>query len=234
MSKIERETDFFEEDDLATNPAPRVPICLCLDTSGSMEGRRCEELRKGVERFYNSIKSDDVAVNSAEVCIVTFGGKAKCISEFKTLSQITELPAFDVAGETPLGEAVNLALDKLDARKEEYKDNGVDYFQPWLVIMTDGYATGLQSEFDRAVKRVETLVKDRKLTVFPIGVGSSADMEGLNKLSPKRQALKLRGLNFKEFFEWLSQSVCRVSQSVVGEKITLDVEAIKAWSEIDF
>ena len=27
-SKIERETDFFEEDDLATNPAPRVPICL--------------------------------------------------------------------------------------------------------------------------------------------------------------------------------------------------------------
>ena len=59
-------------------------------------------------------------------------------------------------------------------------------------------------------------------------------MEGLNKLSPKRQALKLRGLNFKEFFEWLSQSVCRVSQSVVGEKITLDVEAIKAWSEIEF
>ena len=232
MDRIERETDFFEEDDLATNPAPRVPICLCLDTSGSMEGRRCEELRKGVEKFYNSIKADEVAINSAEVCIITFGGKAKCISEFKTLSQITELPSFDVRGETPLGEAVNMALDKLEDRKEEYRENGVDYFQPWLVIMTDGFATGLQSEFDRAIKRVGKLVEARRLTIFPIGVGSSADMEGLNRLSPKRKALKLKGLNFQDFFEWLSQSVCRVSQSVVGEKITLDVEAIKSWSEL--
>ena len=224
--------DFLEEDDLATNPTPRVPICLCLDTSGSMEGKRCEELRKGVEKFYNSIKADEVAVNSAEVCIVTFGGRPKCITNFRTLSQITELPSFEVRGETPLGEAVNLALDKLEERKQEYRDSGVDYFQPWLVIMTDGYATGAQSEYDRAVMRISKLVEGRKLTVFPIGIGSGADMEGLNKLSPKRAALKLRGLNFKDFFEWLSQSVCRVSQSVVGEKITLDVEAIKSWSEL--
>jgi hypothetical protein len=39
MSKIERETDFFEEDDLATNPAARVPICLCLDTEESSSQR---------------------------------------------------------------------------------------------------------------------------------------------------------------------------------------------------
>lgn len=232
MNKMERDIDFLQENDLATNPASRVPICLCLDVSGSMEGKRCEELRKGVERFYNSIKEDEVAVNSAEVCIVTFGGKAKCISDFTTVSTMTELPAFEVRGETPLGEAVNMALDSLEARKQSYRDNGIDYFQPWLVIMTDGYPNGDPLEFEKACKRIKNLVETKKLTIFPIGIGQSASMEDLNKLSPKRPALKLRGLNFKEFFEWLSQSVCRVSQSVVGDKITLDVDAIKSWSEL--
>lgn len=230
---MNREMDFFSgENDLAVNPAPRVPICLCLDTSGSMEGDRCEELTKGVEKFYNSIKADDVAVNSAEVCIVTFGGSAKCISEFKTVDMITELPAFEVRGETPMGEAVNLALDKLENRKKQYRDNGVDYFQPWLVIMTDGYPNGRESEFKRAAERISKLTKDKKLTIFPIGVGKEADMDALNMLSPNRPALKLKGLNFKDFFEWLSQSVCRVSQSVVGEKVELDVDSIKTWSEL--
>lgn len=231
-TKMEREMSFLEENDLATNPAPRVPICLCLDVSGSMEGQRIQELRKGVEKFYNSIKTDEVAVNSAEVCIVTFGGVAKCISEFKTVDLITELPAFEVRGETPLGEAVILSLDKLDARKNEYRKNGIDYFQPWLVIMTDGNPNGSEAVFEKAVRKIDVLVTAKKLTIFPIGVGSQANMDALNKLSPKRTALKLKGVNFKEFFEWLSQSVCRVSQSVVGEKITLDVEAIRSWSEL--
>lgn len=229
---MSREMDFFSGDDLASNPSPRVPICLCLDTSGSMEGDRINELIKGVERFYNSIKADDVAVNSAEVCIVTFGEKVKCVAEFSTVDFVTEIPAFEVRGQTPLGEAVNLALDKLEKRKKEYQNNGVDYFQPWLVIMTDGFPTGKEAEFNRAAERIKKMTSEKKLTIFPLGVGKEADLNALNKLSPNRPALKLKGLNFNDFFEWLSQSVCRVSQSVVGEKITLDEDAIKSWIEL--
>ena len=72
-------------EDLVNNPTPRVPICLCLDTSGSMgvvegeyvatgetvyeDGRtwnvvtggtsRIDELQKGVEQFYEAIREDE-------------------------------------------------------------------------------------------------------------------------------------------------------------------------------
>ena len=38
----------IDEDDLATNPTPRVPICILLDTSSSMEGAPIDELNGGL------------------------------------------------------------------------------------------------------------------------------------------------------------------------------------------
>lgn len=76
------------------------------------------------------------------------------------------------------------------------------------------------------------MVNSRKLTVFPIGIGSYADMGTLAKFSPNRSPLKLQGLKFKEFFEWLSKSVSKTSQSTPGENIKLDVEGIKGWGEL--
>ena len=35
-------------EDLVNNPTPRVPVCLCLDVSGSMSGSAIDELNQGV------------------------------------------------------------------------------------------------------------------------------------------------------------------------------------------
>lgn len=76
------------------------------------------------------------------------------------------------------------------------------------------------------------MIEERKLTIFPIGIGANADMNILNKFSPKRSALRLQGLKFKEFFQWLSQSVSKTSQSTPGETIPLDIEGIRGWGEL--
>lgn len=59
-----------------------------------------------------------------------------------------------------------------------------------------------------------------------------ADMKALAEFSPMRSPLKLKGLKFREFFEWLSQSVSTTSQSIAGESISLDFEGIKGWAEL--
>ena len=133
---------------------------------------------------------------------------------------------------TPMGEAVNMALDLLDRRKNEYKDKGVDYYQPWLVLMTDGAPNGNSGELSRAIQRTVALVNSRKLTIFPIGIGTEADMDTLAQFSPNRAPLKLQGLKFREFFSWLSKSVSKTSQSTPGENVKLDVEGIKGWGEL--
>lgn len=219
-------------EDLVNNPTPRVPVCLCLDVSGSMSEEPIDELNQGVKLFYDAIKDDEVALYSAEVCIVTFGGSgASCIVDFASLELQPQPPHLSASGMTPMGEAVNLALDLLEKRKEEYKDKGVDYYQPWLVLMTDGEPNGNSRELQTAIERTCSMVNSKKLTVFPIGIGSDADMGTLAMFSPNRTPLKLQGLKFKEFFEWLSKSVSQTSQSTPGENVKLDVEGIKNWRE---
>ncbi|MCL2377943.1 MAG: VWA domain-containing protein [Defluviitaleaceae bacterium] len=247
-------------DDLVNNPAARVPICLCLDTSGSMgrvvggdireTGRQefrdgqmwnivtggvsaIDELMGGVKVFYDDIRNDEVAMYSAEICVITFGGNApRLIEDFTTVDRQPNLPELVAHGETPMGEAVNLALDRLESRKQEYRDRGVDYYQPWLVLMTDGTPNGSPHDLQRAIARTQELVNNKKLTIFPVGIGDEADMNMLRNFSPKRSPLKLKGANFRQFFQWLSQSVSRTSQSMPGENISLDIEGIKGWAEL--
>lgn len=219
-------------EDLVNNPTARVPVCLCLDTSGSMEGMPIDELNEGVRLFYEAIREDETALYSAEVSIVTFGGDAQCVVDFASLEVQPNVPMLTANGMTPMGEAVNMSLDLLERRKNEYKDRGVDYYQPWLVLMTDGAPNGDSAELSRAINRTVDLINQKKLTVFPVGIGSDADMDVLAQFSPKRSPLKLRGLKLREFFAWLSKSVSKTSQSIPGESVKLDVEGIKGWGEL--
>ncbi len=198
---------------------------LCLDTSASMQGDPIDELQKGVELFYDEVGRDEIARYSAEIAIVTFGGRVDVMADLAEKAPLN----LQAAGNTPMGEAVSTALDVLDQRKRQYQKTGVDYFQPWLVLMTDGIPT---DDISEAADRVSGMVIQEKLSLFPIGVGADADMETLRRFSPKRSPLRLRGLSFRSFFEWLSQSVQRVSASIPGEKVPLDEEGIKGWSEV--
>ena len=218
-------------EDLANNPTPRLPVSLCLDTSGSMRGEPIAELNKGVQLFYKSLLSDATALYSAEVGVITFGGSVNNLVDFTTLVLQPECPALSTTqGKTPLGEAVNMALDLLDERKTDYQNKGVDYYQPWLVIMTDGLPNGDASELMRAIERTRKLTEERKLTIFPVGIGQNANAKVLNALSPHRTALKLNGLRFQEFFQWLSKSVSITSQSMPGEDVFLPT--IGEWGKV--
>ncbi len=219
-------------DDLVENPTPRVPVSLCIDTSGSMMGEKIRELVEGVNLFYDAIEADDDAHDAAEISIVEFNSGASLIQDYASIERLQRIDAINPTGVTFLGEGVNLALDTLEKRKSVYSGSGVLYYQPWLVLMTDGQPNGDARELERAVQRVTDLVTAKKLTVFPIGIGSDADMGVLARFSPNRPPLRLRGLNFKEFFEWLSKSVSRVSRSTPGDTVKLDLEGLAGWAEL--
>jgi uncharacterized protein YegL len=215
-------------EDLLENPTPRVPICLVLDCSGSMSGQPIDELNKGVEQFFQAILDDEVARYSAELSVVTFGGSVSTLIDFNSLDKV-QPPHLHASGGTPMGEAVQKAIQLLDNRKNDYKNAGVDYYQPWMVLMSDGAPT---DSIEYSSKLACDLVNERKLTIFPIIIGDDQGAKEIAKFSPKRPPLRLKGLNFKEFFEWLSKSVSRVSQSTPGETVELDLEGIKSWGTL--
>lgn len=131
-----------------------------------------------------------------------------------------------------IGEAVNRSLDLLEKRKDEYKKSGVDFYQPWLVLVTEQQSNYHGEEYCRAVCRTAELVNANKLTVFPIIIGRKLNLNALSQFSPKRSPLHLQGLKFKAFFQWLSQSVFKIYQPNSGKSIKLDVEGIQGWGEL--
>jgi len=207
-------------EDLITNPTTRLPVCLCLDVSYSMNGKPLQELVKGVHNFFQAIKDDEIAKYSVELSIVIFHDNAEVILDFASIDR-QKLPRLKAQGTTSMGKGVNLALDILETRKSEYSNRGIDYYQPWMVLMSDG---GPTDNINSAVQKVKELIKKKKLTLFPVALGSGANVQILRKFSSLQNNSVLRVTtpeNFREFFQWLSQSVSVASQSTPGENPVL-------------
>ena len=220
--------NYAGDDDLIINPSSRIPVCLVLDVSGSMYD--CiERVEEGVERFYESVRNCETAKDSCEIAIVTFGSDVNVLEDFSLVE--TKKPVHLTAtGGTDMTGGVSKALELLEQRKEDYKRNGVDYYQPWIVIMTDGCPNDPESLRKEQQKMLE-MESNRKLTTFVLAIGDDTDMEILSGFS-KRSPLHLKELKFEQFFEWLGKSVSVVSTSQVGDKVKLDVSTIDEWAEI--
>jgi uncharacterized protein YegL len=200
-------------DELTDNPTARVPVCLALDTSGSMMGKKIDELNAAVSTFFRVIREDEMASIAAEIAVVTFGEKATKVLDFSGIER-QHVPAFKADGYTPMGQAVNMSIDMLEQAKRVYSEMGVDYFQPWLVLMTDGEPT---DDITIAVQRCQKMVNNRKLTVFPIAIGKDANLAVLGQFSPRLKPIRIEATELKRFFSWLSKSVNAVSLSNPGD-----------------
>lgn len=204
-------------DDLLCNPAPRLPIAVILDTSGSMAGRPLEELQEALARFLDELAGDADASASADLAVITVGGDVAVQRPF-ALAASGGVPALEADGATPLGAGIGAALRLLDERKTQYRAAGTPYYQPWLVVLTDGAAT---DDTARARSQTARLVRERKLTVFPVGVGPHADLDQLQALAGGVRPMRLQGLAFGAFFRWLSASVACASRSTPGQGVAL-------------
>ena len=197
---------------------------------------RLDTLEKGIKQFYDAIYDDENARYAAEISIVTFDNEARMITDFSRVEYDDireEIPDLSANGNTSLGAGVNLALDLLEKRKEEYKKKGVDYYQPWLVIMTDGEDNGSVTELERARNRIHDLVNQKKLSVFPFIIGTEEGMHTLEQLSPAQKPMRIGITQIKGLFDWLGKSISQVSSQSVGcnEPIKLEEYEVTAWDQ---
>lgn len=217
---------------LADNPEPRCPCVLVLDTSGSMAGEAIEQLNSGVQLLVNELAADGLASKRVDLAIVNFGRAVQIAADFTAPVAFTP-PHFSASGSTPMGEAVVRACEMIDARKEAYRRAGLQYYRPWIFLITDGEPTDLKSaHWDKAVKWVHEGEASRRLLFFGVAV-REANQKLLNALCPpNRPSVKLEALRFSELFRWLSSSLKSVSCSQPGaEKLRLP--SPEAWLSID-
>jgi uncharacterized protein YegL len=216
----------LDQVEFVDNPEPRCAVVLLLDTSYSMSGQPISELNAGIRAFEQATKEDDLASLRVEVSIVTFGGHVSVVQPFVTVGNF-ESPTLTVNGNTPMGAAVDKGLALINERKETYKQNGVDYFRPWLFLITDGAPT---DSWEAAAERLKQEEGRKGVSVFCIGV-ENANLQTLSRFSNVRAPVKLKGLAFRELFIWLSKSLSSVSQARPGEQVELPPS--EAWTQFD-
>ncbi len=215
----------FHTTEFSDNPQPRCPCVLLLDVSGSMNGEPIDELNRGLATFRESLLKDSLAAKRVEVAVVTFG-PVHIEQPFIGAMQFYP-PTLQTQGVTPMGEAINQAISLVEERKQEYRANGIQYYRPWILLITDGAPTDAWANAAMAIKAGES---EKKFMFFSVGV-QGADMNVLSQISV-RPPLSLKGLKFQELFRWLSSSLQAQSRSTFGDKVTLQAPSEAGWTDI--
>lgn len=209
--------------EFADNPEPRCPCLLLLDVSGSMQGQPIAELNAGLTTFKDELAADALAMKRVEVGIVTFG-PVQVALPFQGAASFYP-PHLAAQGDTPMGAAIKQGLEMVRQRKNEYRNNGISYYRPWVFLITDGGPTDEWASAAAAVREGEA---SKAFAFFAIGV-QGANMETLQQISV-REPLLLDGLRFRDLFRWLSSSLRSVSRSIPGAEVPL--QSPQGWASV--
>ena len=187
---------------------PGKTVYVDQTVAGYVEGGTTyiEEVMDGIKKFYEAILDDDIACDACECAIVTFNDSPKLYEGFDTVDNKT-VPDLsnEPKGNTNVTPALEMCLDLLEKQKQFYKSNRIGYYQPWLVVFSDGLAT---DDVSRIQYRLMNLQDNEKLTVYTMAL--SDDVELLNHLSgysKKRPIVCKDASTIKKFFDFLAKSV---------------------------
>ena len=213
-----------------TNPAPRCPVVLLLDTSGSMSGTPINELNQGVRQFLEETRNDEAAGMSVELEVVTFADHAMRAIPFTPITRVNTPSPFMAGGMTSMGAALRMATADLKARRDLYRRTGVSSYRPWVVLMTDG---GPNDEWWDAAHEMRTMGERGRIQYIGIEIGGQADHRTMCQILPASPGpVRLQGLRFREFFRWLTDSLRSVSRSTPEQENQVMFGDVRSWADL--
>jgi uncharacterized protein YegL len=205
----------------------RLPLMLCLDTSGSMKGAPIAALNEALAGWSAELRSDVQLKTTVQVAMVTFGhggvqvwqgrepwSSASGAAPFVPASEFYP-PQLAAGGVTLLTEAVELALRHVYAYKGWLKSHGYTYYRPLVFLLTDGIPTdanGRESpSWQRLVPDLAAGRRDNGFEFYAIGVGNLTPQgeQVLSTLVPGGFRI-LGGFPFRSLLRLLSATIEKV------------------------
>ena len=215
----------FEE-----NQEERCAILLCLDRSSSMSGQAIEELDEAVRQFTRDLNADPSIAAKVDIGMIKFNGQVDWEDFINSTS--FDPPKLTSHGGTKIAFAMQVSLDMCEKRKDAYRQHGIPYHRPWIVLITDGLAEhDTPQELADIRQRTREAEESRRAAIFTIACGRQADELAVwldqNIAPPNRRTKKTTEANFKELFKWLSNSQIALSKSTPGQRV--DLPSTDGW-----
>ena len=195
-------------------PERRLACVFLLDTSGSMaENDAIGKLNEGLSAFkechLDNPTEDELIKACIDVALVSFGPDVKVQQEFTAMHEMV-LPTLTAYGGTPLGAAIDKALDMIAAYKAKYIELGVPLFRPWVFCITDG---GPNDSYAAAAQRLKEMEDATKVLGYCVGV-ANFDRHTMASIFNTERIFELENLNFPALFKFAFNSFVTVRNSV--------------------
>ena len=197
-------------------------LCVfLLDNSGSMYGEKIQGLNNGLQQFQNDILRDETISQRVEVAVISFASIVEYLQKPALVENIT-MPVLQAGGGTDMVGGLRKSIDVIAERKEYWKEHGVAYKRPWIVMITDG-----QADISSIKDEIEQGSKDKHFFIMPVAVGDDADLNVLNSIassldaSQPSRALKIGEKKFSELFKWLSNSIGNIALAQPGTNVNI-------------
>lgn len=208
---------------------PHVACVFLLDTSGSMTtndaiGKLNEGLRVFKEQTINDTSFDEHTKGCIDVALVSFGPDVKIQQNFTPVSNMIP-PTLTAYGGTPMGAAIDKALDMITERKAQYNELGTPFYRPWIFCITDGYPN---DAYKMAAQRLKKLESEKKVLGFCVGI-SNYDRNEMLKIFDPNRIWELENLNFTALFKYVFDNLTTINGFVeikVPEDLHLGIDFI--------
>lgn len=200
-----------------------IPVVLLVDTSSSMAGTPMKELNSGLVEFGRALEADPLAMGRADVSIISFNSDVCVDVPFQPACDYVA-PVLRAKGCTSMNQAIEAGLDAIQERKDLYASQGIQWYRPWMFLLSDGSPTDSSREA-AAKSRLQEAILKKKVTFLPMAIGSGANKEHLKSYYPSEFDAKLllsaKADHFREAFTWLSNSIGIIANSNPAQNNTI-------------
>ena len=177
-----------------------------------MAGERVHLLNEAVAKFKSNVMEDITAARKIDVAVVEFN-HAVWRHPFQN-AEVWQPPIIQPEGGTCLSFGLKVAMDMVTQRKDDYRMNGISYYRPWIVLLTDGYPEhDSEAELTYTGQRVREAKDQKKFNLFTITCGEANETAIAllrDKITPPgRPPKKTTETNFSELFNWAEQFTYR-------------------------
>lgn len=192
------------------NPEPRQALVLLLDVSHSMnDGQQITAVNDGLVALGRDLNRPP-ASRRVEVAVVTFNEQVTLVQDFTEIARFLP-PRLTASGATAMQPAILTVLQMVEERKALYRANGLEYYRPWIFMVTDGQPN--DPNVDHVALKVRRAEDERKIAFFAVGT-AKADFSVLKAISHEtRPPMCLKHGQWVEMFRWLSSSMATLSRS---------------------
>lgn len=90
------------------------------------------------------------------------------------------------SGQACMGDAILRAAEIVEKRKQDYRDNGVDYYRPWIFMITGGNPTDMQpgdEKWDQVRLIVHNGERNKKFAFF-VAVPEEKNFSHMAEIAP--------------------------------------------------